>query len=181
MKLTQQETLHYDVTWYGPYEYDPENDVDLPGIHENNVLYMICGTHGLYGKNVPLYIGKTIQGVNSRIPQHSWIAEEPDPVKVYTACIGEFISWDHNSKIDAYPPLSNSIITQIEALLIYVHQPVYNRQAKQGNIRFDSHISVFNTGRRSTLYPEISTRRWIGDQVLSAQEPSLSIEPKQEQ
>jgi hypothetical protein len=167
--MNNTETSHYDVIWYGPYDYDIENEVNLPDIHPNNVLYMICGTHGLYGKNVPLYIGKTIQGVNSRIPQHGWIADEPDPVKVYTACIGEFVSWEYNSSCEEYKPLSNSVISQVESLLIYVHQPVYNRQSKQGNIRFDSHISVFNTGRRSTLYPEVSTRRWIGDAVLMAQ------------
>lgn len=175
-EINSGKTWHYDVVWYGPYDYDAENEVELPPIHRNNVLYMICGTHGLYGKNVPLYIGKTIRGVNSRIPEHSWIGDEPDPVKVYTACIGEFVSWEKNAVVEEYPPLDNAIITQIEALLIYVHQPVYNRQAKGGTIRFNGHISVFNTGRRSTLYPEVSTRRWIGDKVLLAQEARLAVD-----
>lgn len=157
----------YDVHWYGPYKYDPENEIYLPNIHSNNVLYMICGTHGLYGKSVPLYIGKTEQGVEARLSQHKWINSEPDPVQVYTACIGEFVSWEHSSSVEEYNPdeLEEQIITQIESLLIYVHQPVYNRQSKQGGIKFNNHISVFNTGRRSTLLPEVSTLRWIGDEV----------------
>lgn len=156
---------HYDVCWYGPYEYDPDNDVLLPEIHVNNVLYMICGTHGLYGRNVPLYIGKTEQSIFTRISQHSWLSEEPDPVKIYTACIGEFASWKNNLEVEEYPPLATRIIEQVESLLIYVHQPVYNSKSKLGNNRFDSHMSLFNTGRRGTLYPEVSTLRWIGDEV----------------
>lgn len=94
---------HYDVCWYGPYNYDPDNELQLPDIHHNNVIYMICGTHGLYGKNVPLYIGKTEQSIRTRILQHSWIVEEPDPVKIYTACIGEFSSWKKTRKSKSTP------------------------------------------------------------------------------
>ena len=46
----------FDVFWEGPYEADKLGD-----IHQNYVLYVICGTHGLYGRNVPLYIGKTVR------------------------------------------------------------------------------------------------------------------------
>jgi|JI6StandDraft_1071083.scaffolds.fasta_scaffold155788_1 hypothetical protein len=156
---------HYDVYWSGPYEYDPDNDVLLPEIHANHVLYMICGTHGLYGRNVPLYIGKTEQSIHTRISQHSWLSEEPDPVKIYTACMGEFVSWMTNFEVQEYPPLSTRIIEQVESLLIFAHQPVYNSRSKLGKNRYDSHVSIFNTGRRGTLYPEVSTLRWIGDEV----------------
>ena len=126
---------------------------------------MICGTHGLYGRNVPLYIGKTEQSIQTRISQHSWLNEEPDPVKIYTGCIGEFFSWKKYYEIEEYPPLSTRVIEQVESLLIYAHQPVYNNKSKLGNNRFESHMLVFNTGRRSTLYPEVSTLRWVDDEV----------------
>ena len=159
------QSKYYDVCWYGPYDYDPESGVRLPDIHTNNVLYMICGTHGLYGRSVPLYIGKTEQGIRERIAQHKWISEEPDPVKIYTACIGEFLSWKENMTIEEYPPLDSRLIEEIESLLIYVHQPVYNHRSKYGGSRFSFHLTVFNTGHRGPLYPEVSTLRWIGDEV----------------
>ncbi len=159
MVLTQ--VKHYEAYWDGPYA-----EQDLQTVHSNNVLYMICGTHGLYGRNVPLYIGKTEQEVQNRIKQHSrWLDDEPDPVRIYVACIGEFISWTENAAIEEYPPLSRDVIEQVESLLIYAHQPVYNTKSKQGNLQSVQPITVFNTGRRSTLYPEVSSLRWLGDGV----------------
>lgn len=152
-------TKYYEAYWDGPHDVK-----DLQTVHGNNVLYMICGTHGLYGRNVPLYIGKTEQKVHDRINQHSgWINDEPDPVKVYVACIGEFYSWSENEKIESYPPPLSGLIEQIESLLIYAHQPVYNTRSKQGNFQSVPPITVFNTGHRSTLYPEVSSLRWLGD------------------
>lgn len=158
MALTQ--TKYYEAYWDGPYGVE-----DVQTAHRNNVLYMICGTHGLYGRNVPLYIGKTEQEVYVRVKQHSrWLNEEPDPVNVYVACIGEFYSWAKNEKIDEYSPPSHEIIEQVESLLIYAHQPVYNTRSKQGNFQPIQQIAVFNTGHRSTLYPEVSSLRWLGDE-----------------
>ena len=117
----------YEVYWYGPYDPDSLEDV-----HSNNVLYMICGTHGLYGRNVPLYIGKTERSIQARLNEHrTWIEDEPDPVKVYTAVIGKFMSWLHNSSIVEYLPLDRSVIEAVESLLIYSHQPVYNQPQKK--------------------------------------------------
>ena len=69
---------YFDVHWDGPF--DPEA---LENVHGDSVLYMVTGTHGLYGRNVPLYIGKTERSIVSRLAEHSWIWNEPDPVKIY--------------------------------------------------------------------------------------------------
>ena len=55
----------FDVWWDGPYDADA-----LDGVHDNCVLYMICGTHGLYGRNVPLYLGMTLRNLSKRISEH---------------------------------------------------------------------------------------------------------------
>lgn len=148
----------YEVYWYGPYDPDC-----LENVHPNNVLYMICGTYGLYGRNVPLYIGKTERSIQARLNEHhTWIEDEPDPVKVYTAVIGKFLSWSHNSNIEEYPPLDRSVIEAAESLLIYSHQPVYNQRSKARADQLFREIRLFNTGHRSTLYPEISGRYYVG-------------------
>ena len=155
----------FDVFWEGPFDDDNLDD------DANCVIYMICGTHGLYGRNVPLYIGKTGTGsgkdqrtVKKRIAEHkaSWINSEPDPVKIYTASISEFKSWDFNSKKKEYsPPDDVSIIDAVEALLIYSHQPVYNQRSKLSPNDASATLRLFNTGRRSSLYPEVSGKYYV--------------------
>lgn len=150
-------TTRYDVCWYGPFDHC-DNDALKDG---NLVLYMLCGTHGLYGKNVPLYIGRTDRTIRVRIREHTWINSEPDPVLIYAAAISPAFSlWAEVENIMNYPPPSESVINEIESLLIYAHQPVYNSRAKGGLQTMSQHIHVFNTGRRSTLYPELSSHYW---------------------
>src|SRR5208283_1307662 len=84
MAHSQEDEQIFDANWDGPHEAD-----NLGDIHQNYVLYMICGTHGLYGRNVPLYIGTTDRSIESRIGEQKWIADEPDPVRIYVAVIGK--------------------------------------------------------------------------------------------
>lgn len=145
----------FNVYWEGPRDTDNLDDVD-----ENAVLYMICGTHGLYGRNVPLYIGMTTQVLAHRIGQHSWVEWEPDPVKIYWGYAAPFKSWSSNYAMEEYPRLSHEIIEEIEALLIFAHQPVYNARSKISAATKSGHIRIFNSHRRSTLYPEVSSLCW---------------------
>ena len=148
---------HFEVAWYGPFDDAAHEDL----ADRNLVLYMITGTHGLYGKNVPLYIGKTLQGVPTRIGQHEWIEWEPDPVKIYAAAISpSFSNWSEVENITSYEPQPDSTICEIESLLIYAHQPVYNARSKGGQQASSRQIHLFNTGRRSSLYPEVSSLYW---------------------
>jgi hypothetical protein len=149
----------FDVYWEGPYD-----TTGLDEVSTNCVLYMICGTHGLYGRNVPLYIGKVSrQTLKVRIRQHEsdWLNNEPDPVKIYAGYVGIFNSWEETAEIEEYPSLPDATIDAIESLLIYSHQPVYNVRGRQNAIRNIGHIRLFNTGRRSTLYPEVSSLYWV--------------------
>lgn len=150
-------SYYYDVHWYGPHPSDSVEILD----DRNLVLYMLCGTHGMYGKSVPLYIGKTLRTVSARMKEHSWIANEPDPVQVYAAAISRnFARWDEIQNDDEYPPPENATVERIESLLIYAHQPVYNSRSK-GHIGTEiEDFVIFNTGRRSTLLPEVSTMYW---------------------
>ena len=64
----------FDVYWEGPFGVDEfveakEEDHEF----EYAVLYMLCGTHGLYGRHVPLYIGRSDRGIQRRILQHKKI------------------------------------------------------------------------------------------------------------
>ena len=51
---------YFNVHWYGPYSIEDEEKLEKLD-DQNLALYMICGTHGIYGKSVPLYIGKTLR------------------------------------------------------------------------------------------------------------------------
>ena len=152
---------YYDVHWYGPFPYD---ELSILREEKNLVLYMVAGTHGIYGKNVPLYIGMTEGGIESRIAQHlHWLSVEPDPPKIYAAAISEITCWKQIENKESYTPPDRSIIEDIESLLIYSHQLVYNIKSKIGLNRYERDFIVFNTGKRSSLYPEVSTMNWYGD------------------
>ena len=148
---------YYDVYWYGPHS--PEDASVLNDV--NLVIYMLCGTHGMYGKSVPLYIGKTLQTVSERMKQHAWIEDQPDPVQVYAAAISKpFKEWSEVQDRAEYPPPDNDSVERIERLLIYAHQPVYNTRCKASASEIKSDFIIFNTGKRSTLLPEVSTMYW---------------------
>lgn len=148
---------YFNVHWYGPYSFDDAGELD----DQNLVLYMICGTHGIYGKSVPLYIGKTTRTPSKRLGEHKWIGHEPDPVQVYAAAISKpFQAWHEIEHDEAYPAPENSIIDEVESLIIFAHQPVYNSRSKGGTQTPSNDLVIFNTGHRSTLLPEISSMYW---------------------
>lgn len=148
---------YFNVHWYGPHSVEDAEKLDDP----NLVLYMVCGTHGLYGKSVPLYIGKTFRTVSKRLTEHTWIESEPDPVQVYAAAISRpFNAWNEIKDDEEYPAPDNRIIEEVESLIIFSHQPVYNTRSKGGTQNVEHDIVIFNTGRRSTLLPEISSMYW---------------------
>lgn len=152
---------YYDAHWYGPFALD---ELSILRDDKNLVIYMVSGTHGIYGRSVPLYIGMTEQGIETRITQHlEWLNTESDPPKVYAAAISEMKCWQEISNKDSYDPPDKRTIEDIESLLIYSHQLAYNVKSKIGLNRHDRDFIVFNTGKRSALYPEVSTMNWYGD------------------
>lgn len=149
-----------NVHWYGPF---PIEESEIGGSFERDesfVLYLICGTHGLYGRNIPLYIGKTERDLSKRVKEHfnSWLKYEPDAVFIFTACFHQFDKggkWDDLPDDYSYPDDVN-LITDVENLLIFGHNPVYNRRQVMTLPKISHDLRIFNTGKRSILYPELS-------------------------
>lgn len=52
--------------------------------------------------------------------------------------------------------IKDSIVSKVESLLIYSHQPAYNSMNKK-TAREATNIRVFNTGEYGALKPEISS------------------------
>lgn len=152
----QAKEAAYNVRWHGPFDIDELTD-DVVREYEYCVVYILCATHGLYGRNFPIYIEKTERDAKRRLAEQRWIADEPDPIKVYFAAIGEMIRWE---RLPAeFPPPNSDVIENIEGLLGFsiMHQPAYNNRTTQ-KLRNDfPMLRILNTGRRSTLYSEIST------------------------
>lgn len=159
---------YYEVYWYGPHQKEgliknlQEKEAIPADEIRNLVLYMICGTHSQYGKGVPLYIGKTERSIDARLNEHrDWIEHQTDPVQIYMAAISPgFTHWREIENLEFFAPPESEVISKIESLLIYAHQPTFNAKGKGGRPKVESDFVVFNTNRRSTLLPEISTMRW---------------------
>ncbi len=151
----------YDVYWEGPYSLDA---IDQDGIgafvKEWHSLYQIYGDHPAYGRDVLLYIGKTERSIKERLSEHySRFSNQCDDVKVFLASFGEFTSWAKMGN-DHYNPVSKDdrVLSAIESLLIYAHQPAYNSKALSSKEFGEENFRIFNTGRRKSLMPEISTQ-----------------------
>jgi hypothetical protein len=127
-----------------------------PYLKKYHVLYSIEGSHPVYGRDVLLYIGKTDGGIGNRLSYHEeWVDDELDPVRVRIASIGEFTDWDEWEKLPHYPKANPEIVSKVEALLIFAHQPAYNTMGKI-SLRQRNGIRIFNTGKCGFLLPELS-------------------------
>jgi len=148
----------YDIYWEGPFEWEEKDK----HIKKHHVLYQIYGAHHLYGRDVLLYIGMTSKGVKRRLKEHEgWISEEYDKVRVRIGSLGEFTTWKDWREGD-YKEAEKSLVERIEALLIYAHQPVYNKANKEQSEKAKG-IRIFNSGFLGQLFPEISYRYFLGD------------------
>lgn len=156
----------YDVYWEGPYSLDAiMQDRDRTIVKEWHCLYQIYGDHPTYGRDVLLYIGKTERDAKERVSEHySRFSNQCDEVKVFLASFGEFTRW-HEMRKGNYDPVSkdNTELNAIESLLIYAHQPAYNSKSLTSPTFEGQVFRVFNTGRRKSLMPEISTQFYCDD------------------
>lgn len=147
----------YEVYWEGPYEPDQKN-IDYK---EGHILYKIYGSHPIYGDNVLLYIGKTEQGIKKRLKSHNyWMDEERyKESTIYVASLDEFTNWDDSGDTTFEHPEEiggSELISKIESLLIYSHQPAHNTINKN-TANNSKNIRIFNTGKFGVLMPEISS------------------------
>ena len=149
---------YYNVYWDGPFDLETV----LQEADQGWALYMVCGTHTLYGRSVPLYIGQTTRSIGQRISEHAWIESQPDPVQVYLGAISRpMSSWADIADDKTYPIPTQELLNEVEALLIYAHQPGFNSRSIGRPPRIDRDIVIFNTGKHSSLLPELSTMYWI--------------------
>jgi len=141
---------HIHVQWKGPYSYEKAmKDFDS---NIDRGIYQVYGTHPVYGSNVLLYIGKTInQTFGQRLSQEQWLNNhDSENVVVYLGRIAGY----HQEPDEA---TWSAQITTVERLLIYAHWPAGNSSGL--NIKFgaDLHnVHVLNWGERRSLYPEVS-------------------------
>ncbi|CFQ51010.1 GIY-YIG nuclease family protein [Yersinia aleksiciae] len=166
MRNSNLETTIYDVYWEGPYSLDTiTQDRGRYIVKEWHCLYQIYGDHPTYGRGVLLYIGKTERDIVRRLSEHySRFSNQCDEVKVFLASFGEFTSWKE-MRDGNYDPVSkdNTELKAIESLLIYAHQPAYNIMLLSSNQFENLNFRIFNTGRRKSLMPEISTHFYRDD------------------
>jgi hypothetical protein len=149
------------VHWEGPYSWDDCVNCKKDG----HVLYALHGAHHLYGNDVLLYLGRSYANVGSRMKDHDeWVAEEYDAVTVRYASVGDLkdAKWQDWMKGDRYSRAKPTLVEQVEALLIYAHQPAYNSMSK-GSVAVAKGLRILNTGRLGHLLPEISYLYHVGD------------------
>lgn len=177
---SNQETIIYDVYWEGPYSLDTIlQDRTRSIVKYWHCLYQIYGDHPTYGRDVLLYIGKTERDLKERLSEHySRFSNQCDEVKVFFASFGEFTSW-HEMREENYDPVSkdNTELNAIESLLIYAHQPAYNIISLCGTQFENLNFIIFNTGRRKSLMPEISTRFYRDDITIIKKGYAMSFPP----
>jgi hypothetical protein len=143
----------FDIYWEGPFKWGEHEDK----LDECHVLYAFFGSHPAHGSNVLLYIGMT-EWINNRMRVHAeWIEEEYDIASIRVASMGEISSWAGWDDIPRYEKADLNDIKSAEALLIYAHQPIYNRSSKD-TLAIAKGLRIFNTGKIGSLLPEVSYR-----------------------
>jgi len=143
----------FDIYWEGPFKWGEHEDK----LDKCHVLYAFFGSHPAYGSNVLLYIGMT-KWINNRMRIHKeWLEEEYDVPLIRIASMGEIGSWDGWDEFPRYEKADLNDIKSVEALLIYAHQPIYNRLNKD-TVASGKGLRIFNTGKIGSLLPEVSYR-----------------------
>lgn len=135
---------HVKLLWEGPFLLQKGKLVSHP-LEPNTVpssgggLYMIHGLNPLSNTSL-LYVGLTDK-FNKRIADHGdWLGMEWR-VEVYLAAVAD-------------PKLR----ADLEALLIYSHQPQYNSRDHSRCRNFTAPLRIWNVGRFWGLHPEVSSQ-----------------------
>lgn len=145
--------MELHLFWSGPF---PLNQISQLRDEEKHYgIYQVYGHHPLYGNNVLLYIGKADQQTfGKRIAQEEWEFDvDPGNTSIYIGQLG-----------GKEQPTNDEWSVQIdlcEKLLIYAHNPIYNRSSIY-SIPEDQlkHIHVFNWYSYRDLFPEVSGKRF---------------------
>ena len=84
-----------------------------------------------------------------------WVEDEYDEMTVRLASVGEFKGWDDWKDGERYKKADSDVISAIESLLIFSHQPAYNKKNKE-SMNCARGFRLFNTGKIGRLLPELS-------------------------
>lgn len=182
-----------DIYWESPFSSakDVKNYVDKNApTTENNkrgqrtdyFFYQIYGQHLNNDADTLLYIGMSDvdkqknggNGVVNRLENHqkNWTGGLRSEIKIYIGSYGRLVDWNHwndpeNNKYYTTPLDKDNFptIAEIEALLIYAHKPSINcASIRNVNALERCNFYLFNTGKRRSLFPELSARYYINNE-----------------
>jgi hypothetical protein len=121
---------------------------------EDSGVYMITGHHPVFGNDSLLYIGMTKDstfGGRFSQPDHKKYIKQEWGVKIYIGRIDSI-----NNDEDYSQELWESIIEDVEALLIYFHSPPHNSRSVDSFPDPNNDLRIINIENYGALYPEIS-------------------------
>ena len=154
------------VEWDGPYSYkeviDCNSNEKFTIQAKDKGLYQIYGSHPVYGENVLLYIGKTIDHFCKRLKDRGIIINNKDnnSVQIYLGRV--FYDTSHKLKHN------DNDISMAESLLIHYHKPAHNSSNINSLKYADEDYMVINTGSYKSLHCEISTRAFTKELEIYA-------------
>lgn len=149
------------INWDGPFSVNQALKLKSS---EDFGLYQYYGDHPVYGSGVLLYIGKASkQTFGDRLVQHNWHNWIPSETEIYIGRICCDTQIENNEW--------ECMIDISERIQIYSHSPAFNTSNlnKIGHDNID--VRVFNWGRRKSLLPEVSIKRWEGGDAIGHQKP----------
>ena len=159
------------IWWEGPFTQDEITNKEIDKTEYDNTadrigVYQIYGSHPLYGHDVLLYIGKTIDknGFSSRLKER-WEIEEGSDCQNITIYLGTVYS--HSDRIRK--PEEKEQIDLAEVLLIYALKPAYNSSniKSVGLKDIEPPYLLNNKNNYKSLYPILSSEYFIQDSDVS--------------
>jgi hypothetical protein len=117
-------------------------------------IYQILGGHRNLKDNSLLYIGKASEQTFGKqiSEEEAWLKNACD----LTIYLGRIQSIDDKDKEQFSVSLRDSIIEDVEALLIYFHTPAYNSVSTSEPPNPKNNLRIINVGNRGALCAEIS-------------------------
>jgi hypothetical protein len=138
------------IEWFGPFSYGPDGlapsvrDLGSPTAKDFDRLltkpglYMVYGDHPVHGDRALLYIGKA-NPLDRRLKEQQFWLQYEWRLEIYLSSVLQ------------------SNLDDVEKLLIYAHSPPYNSYCISMVPKLNGPIRIWNDGKLSKLYPEISS------------------------
>jgi len=159
-----------NIWWEGPFTHEAIiNDGIDSKKYDNRAtdigLYQVYSSHPLYGADVLVYIGMTIEkgGFRRRL-KNRWVIENGNDVENVKIYLGTIVS--HSKTMDDKTKKNN--IEQAEALLVNALTPAFNSSYIQSVGMFiKDDFQVNNKNNYRSLYPQLSSRYYWKDEEMN--------------